>query len=113
MSEFKIKSRIWIDAEDGMYLGEGRIALLCEIDKQGSISKAAKAMNMSYKKAWNLVDSMNSKGSEPLVIRKTGGAGGGGAELSETGRQAIQIYNEIKDTNQKHLADINKNIELK
>jgi molybdate transport system regulatory protein len=112
MSQFKIKSRIWIDSKDGMYLGEGRIALLDAIDQYGSISKAAKAMNMSYKKAWNLVDSMNSRGSELLVIRKTGGAGGGGAELSEAGRKAIEVYNGIKEANHQYLEGISNKIEL-
>ena len=100
---YSIKSRIWICTENGTYLGEGRISLLKAIDKHGSISKAAKDMKMSYKKAWKLVDSMNSRGDQLLVIRKTGGSGGGGSELSEAGRKAIALFKELRNSNWKHL----------
>jgi molybdate transport system regulatory protein len=97
--QLSIKSRIWICTEQGTFLGEGRITLLKEIEKHGSISKAAKAMKMSYKKAWKLVDSMNRQGDQTLVRRKTGGIGGGGSELSETGKKAIELFQEISSKN--------------
>ncbi|MBI1837768.1 MAG: LysR family transcriptional regulator [Flavobacteriia bacterium] len=71
--KYKIKSRIWICTEEGTFLGEGRIELLKKIDEFGSISKAAKAMKMSYKKAWELVNSMNEQSQEPIVTGKIGG----------------------------------------
>ncbi|PWL33192.1 MAG: molybdenum transporter [Fluviicola sp. XM-24bin1] len=80
-----------------MLLGEGRIALLREIDKHGSISKAAKAMDMSYKKAWRLVDEMNRNAKKPLVQQKIGGKGGGGTVLSQEGVNAIRIYTELQE----------------
>ena len=101
--KFQVKSRIWITAEDGTYLGEGRIALLIEIERKGSISKAAKAMGMSYKKAWRLVDSMNGMGTQVLVIRTIGGKGGGGTELSDAGRKAIELFTELRDGNHEYL----------
>lgn len=101
--KYSIKSRIWICTDEGTYLGEGRIALLREIEKCGSISKAAKAMNMSYKKAWELVNSMNKQGNSPLVSRKIGGAGGGGSELSEEGKKAIEIFTNVNENHKKHL----------
>ena len=100
---YSINSRIWICTENGTYLGEGRISLLKAIEKHGSISKAAKDMKMSYKKAWKLVDSMNSRGDELLVNRKIGGAGGGGSELSEAGKKAITLFKEIRNSNREHL----------
>lgn len=96
---FKVYSRIWISTEEGNYLGEGRIALLNEIQKHKSISKAAKSMKMSYKKAWDMVNAMNTIGNSPLVIRTIGGAGGGGSEVSEAGLKAIELFNEIKTNN--------------
>jgi len=57
---FQLKSRIWIEDKEGIFLGEGRIQLLLAIEKEGSLSKAAKSMKMSYKKAWNLVDALIS-----------------------------------------------------
>ena len=101
--KFQVKSRIWITTESGTYLGEGRIALLEEIERQGSISKAAKEMGMSYKKAWRLVDSMNGIGTEVLVKRTTGGKGGGGTELSDAGRKAIEFFKELRDGNHEYL----------
>lgn len=95
MTEYHIKSRIWIGSAKGMLLGEGRIALLREIEKHGSISKAAKSMEMSYKKAWRLVDEMNKNAKKPLVQQKIGGKGGGGTVLSESGLKAIRIYTEL------------------
>lgn len=96
MAVYSIESRIWIGSSKGMLLGEGRIALLREIDAHGSISKAAKAMDMSYKKAWRLVDEMNRHAKKPLVQQKIGGKGGGGTVLSNAGKQAIKVYCELK-----------------
>ncbi len=106
---FKVYSRIWISTEEGNYLGEGRIALLNEIQKHKSISKAAKAMKMSYKKAWDMVNSMNTIGNTPLVIRTVGGTGGGGSEVTEAGMKAISLFNEVKANNRAFLdQEINK-----
>jgi len=102
---YNIKSRIWITTEEGTYLGEGRIALLKEIGEHGSISKAAKAMKMSYKKAWELVNSMNKQGRELLVTPTVGGAGGGGSALSEAGKNAIEMFNKINSENRSYLDD--------
>jgi len=79
-----------------VFLGEGRIALLKAIEKEGALSKAAKSMKMSYKKAWNLIDAMNKSSSTPVVITSTGGAGGGGAKLSDYGKQKINQFEEVK-----------------
>lgn len=93
--KYSIKSRIWICTDEGTFLGEGRISLLNKIDEFGSISKAAKEMNMSYKKAWELVNSMNSQSKTPLVERTIGGTGGGGTILTEAGRNAIKLFQHV------------------
>lgn len=90
--QYKVKSRIWICTEDGTFLGEGRIELLKKIDEFGSISKAAKAMKMSYKKAWELVNSMNEQSQSPIVTGKIGGKDGGGSSLSEVGKRIIKEF---------------------
>ena len=106
MEQYEIKSRVWITTPNGdMFLGQGRVELLKQIENHGSISKAAKAMNMSYKKAWEQVNSMNTQGPELLVTPKIGGAGGGGSVLSEVGKKAIAIYSEIVNENRSYLAD--------
>lgn len=88
-SKYKIRSRIWICGDNGTFLGEGRVHLLKKIDEHGSIAKAAKDLNMSYKKAWKLVQSMNAFAEEPLVERTTGGKDGGGSKLSLKGKNSI------------------------
>jgi molybdate transport system regulatory protein len=100
---YKIKSRIWIEGKNGTFLAEGRIALLKQIDKYGSISAAAKAMKMSYKKAWEIIDGMNKEAKKPLVVRVSGGKGGGGTQVTEEGLKAIQLFDKLNKRCQKFL----------
>jgi molybdate transport system regulatory protein len=97
--QFFIKNRLWIVSNNHTFLGEGRVELLQAIDQLGSIAKAAKSMEMSYLKAWKLVQSMNESSKKPLVIRITGGKGGGGTSLTEHGYKAIKLYHEIRQKN--------------
>lgn len=87
-----LRGRIWIDGKEGTFLGYGRIVLLERIEKYGSITRAAKSMEMSYRHAWELVDSMNRQSPKPLVEAVTGGKGGGGAQLTEEGKRAINLF---------------------
>lgn len=77
-------------------LGPGKIALLEEIARHGSISAAARAMDMSYRRAWLLVESMNTRFAQPLVVTVTGGKRGGGAELTEFGREVMRRYRDME-----------------
>lgn len=87
-----LRGRIWIEGKEGTFLGYGRIVLLEMIREHGSIAKAAKSMEMSYRHAWELVDSMNRQARKPLVELSTGGKGGGGAKLTEDGEKAIKLF---------------------
>ncbi|MFL5729650.1 MAG: winged helix-turn-helix domain-containing protein, partial [Cytophagaceae bacterium] len=91
----KVRGRIWVETGKGAFLGVGRIELLIKIRESGSISKAAKAMKMSYRQAWELIESMNQKSKKPLVISKTGGKGGGGATITEAGEKAIRDFSKL------------------
>jgi len=93
--EYKIKSRIWIEVGGNMLLGEGRVSLLKAIDKEGSLSKAAKSLRMSYKKAWDLIDAVNNHAKEPVVIKSIGGKGGGGAILTAHGKHMVSTFESI------------------
>lgn len=108
--EYKIKSRIWIEADNNVLLGEGRVRLLKAIEKTGSLSKAAKSLNMSYKKAWTLIDAVNKSAKEPVVITSIGGSGGGGAKVTEYGFKLIHIFEEINKNCWKHLDEQIKKI---
>jgi molybdate transport system regulatory protein len=92
VGDFTYGGRIWIDKDGKNFLGLGKIHFLELIKQHGSMSKAAASLNMSYSKAWGLVDSMNSLARKPLVVKKTGGAGGGGAEITEEGERILELY---------------------
>jgi len=92
---YKIKSRIWIESKNKVFLGEGRVQLLKAIDETGSLSKAAKSLKISYKKAWNLIDSVNKSAKKPVTINTVGGKGGGGAELTEYGKFLVKAFDEV------------------
>ena len=92
----KLNFKIWVEKEDAVFLGNGRVRLLQAIEHAGSITAAAKEMGMSYKKAWEQVDSMNHQASEPLVITNSGGKGGGGTMVTEHGKQVIAQFLQVK-----------------
>ena len=73
-------------------IGPGKAALLEAIEKTGSISGAARSMKMSYRRAWNLVDAMNTCFRQPLVDAAPGGRGGGGTSLTDAGRDVLHRY---------------------
>lgn len=91
----ELRVRYWIYLNGEKFFGVGRAELLKHIDESGSISNAAKAMGMSYKKAWAMVDDMNSKAKEPYVLAKKGGKSGGGTELTEAGRKMLGAYDSL------------------
>jgi molybdate transport system regulatory protein len=89
------KVRMWLEKENETYLSYARITLLERIRDYGSITKAARSMSISYRHAWKLVDSMNRLATQPLVTTASGGRGGGGALVTETGEKAIQMFHQI------------------
>ena len=90
--QFRCKARFRIMAGDAIALGPGKIDLLEAIDRSGSISKAAKEIKLSYRRAWDMVDTMNRCFKKPLVASSTGGKGGGGATLTPLGERMILHY---------------------
>jgi len=89
--------RLFIRCVEGeVRLGPGKIQLLELIDTHGSISEAARAMNMSYRRAWLLVDELNHSFRSPVTTARTGGRGGGHAALTEFGRELIGLYRQIE-----------------
>ncbi len=93
--DYKIKSRIWIELDGKEFLGEGKIQLLRAIDETGSLSKAAKSLNISYKKAWHLMNAVNKTTKKPVTINSIGGKGGGGTELTDYGRSLISVFDDM------------------
>ena len=90
----ELKPRVVVAGERA--LGPGKADLLELISETGSISAAAKRMNMSYSRAWQLVDVMNHAFKKPLVRTATGGARGGGAEITPEGRNVLVLYRRMQ-----------------
>ncbi len=103
---------IRIDLADGGRIGPGKVALLEEIGRSGSISAAGRAMKMSYRRAWQLVEDLNRVVGNAVVETSAGGAGGGGARLTEAGRTLIHEYRALEHaasvTAHAHLASLDK-----
>jgi len=88
--QFAVRLRLWSD--DRMLMGPGRADLLELVRATGSISEAAREMEMSYRRAWALVKETNEAFPEPLVERTVGGAHGGGARLTSLGEKVLAAY---------------------
>jgi molybdate transport system regulatory protein len=86
------RGRLWLEGEEGTFLGYGRVVLLERIKESGSLAQAARSMEMSYKHAWDLLASMNRQAGCKLVETSRGGKSGGGARLTPAGEQAIVIF---------------------
>jgi molybdate transport system regulatory protein len=102
-----VAGRFWLSVDEVAFLGEERIALLEQIERQGSITRAAKAAGVSYKAAWDAVDAMNNLAPAPVVATATGGRGGGGTRLTDEGRRLIAAYRAIAAEYQRFLAGVN------
>lgn len=86
----RLRIRI-VFGDDGM-IGPGKAELLERIGRSGSIAAAGREMGMSYKRAWELVSTLNRMFREPVVERTRGGSGGGGAVLTRAGQEVLDLY---------------------
>ena len=92
-----LKPQIRILFRKAIAMGPGKADLLRAIDETGSISAAARQMEMSYRRAWLLVDTMNQSFKSPVVVTLTGGKAGGGAAVTEFGKEVLQRYNAMEE----------------
>ena len=96
MSEISIKIRL--HHHDAIAFGPGKADLLDAIQSTGSISAAGRKMGMSYKRAWDLVQTMNQSFKQPLVSTSKGGSQKGGASLTTMGEQVLEQYRQIEQS---------------
>jgi molybdate transport system regulatory protein len=96
-----LEGAVWMKVGSENLGGHGRVGLLRAIAEKGSITQAAKAIGMSYKAAWDAVDTMNNLAGEPLVERTTGGRGGGSTQLTARGRQLIDRFSQLEAIHKK------------
>lgn len=109
---YKLKGKLWIEGKNGIFLGYGRVVLLERIKQYGSISKAAKSMQMAYRHAWDLIDSINKQAVKPFVETATGGKKGGGAILTKQGEKAVKEFWKFHNDFREFLRDETDKIEF-
>jgi len=105
----KVGYKVWID-NDGKAFGEGPYQVLKGVEETGSLHQAAMQLNMSYRKAWLMIQKMEKRLGFPLLERKVGGMSGGGSHITPEGRKFMKSYegfrqdvkNVIEDTFKKH-----------
>ena len=90
------KLSIRVDLDSGARIGPGKVRLLEEIARTGSISAAGRALKMSYRRAWELVEELNRATGAKLVTTAAGGPGGGGTRLTEAGQQVVASYRALE-----------------
>ena len=96
MANTKARITVRIDFTERVRLGPGKIALLEAIRREGSISAAARALDMSYRRAWLLVDGLNHMFESPAVVTYPGRAQGGGAKVTQFGERVAALYRAIE-----------------
>jgi len=105
----KVGYKVWID-NDGKAFGEGPYQVLKSVEETGSLHQAAMQLNMSYRKAWLMIQEMEKRLGFPLLERKVGGMSGGGSHITPEGKKFMKSYegfrqdvkNVIEDTFKKH-----------
>src|SRR5882724_3897219 len=92
----RLRGQICVESDAGPMLTEPGADLLEQIEACGSLSEAARQLRYSYRRAWMLVDALNRRWPTPLVTTATGGKRGGGAKLTEFGRNVLQSYRDLQ-----------------
>jgi molybdate transport system regulatory protein len=94
--DIKVNGSLWLQSDGKHFFGPGPVELLERIAETGSISEAAKGMSMSYKKAWELINTLNMQTVTPVVIPRTGGEKGGGSTITDEARELISYHHELR-----------------
>jgi len=103
-----LQGKLWLTVGDEHFGGGNRLALLANIAACGSITGAAKAAGMSYKAAWDAIDTMNNLAGEPLVERVAGGKGGGGTRLTPRGVQLVQNFQQVEQEHRRFVEQLGR-----
>ncbi|MGZ5220392.1 MAG: winged helix-turn-helix domain-containing protein [Chitinophagaceae bacterium] len=94
---FTVNGSIWIECNGERYFGPGPVELLERINQTGSINQAAKQMQMSYKKAWEIINMVNTEAARPLVVTQTGGSSGGGSIITSEAKEIIAWHHSLRE----------------
>ena len=98
MVKLKPCFKLWLETEDGYVFGPGSFGLLHGIQEEGSLTAAAKELKMSYRQAWGIIKEIEEKLRRSILATHRGGnLGGGGAELTQTGKELLETYLKAKN----------------
>jgi len=106
--QIALEGKLWMTVGGEQLGGSNRVELLTAIAQTGSITAAAKQVGLSYKAAWDAIDTMNNLAGEPLVQRVTGGKGGGGTRLTVRGAQLVDNFHMIEQVHRDFLDRLNR-----
>jgi molybdate transport system regulatory protein len=97
VNQFRVRSKTWLEVDGQPFLGDGRYRLLLAVQKNGSINAAAKALGISYRKAWAQLQALEEISPAPLLERRTGGLGGGETRLTEEAIGLMQKFESMRE----------------
>jgi molybdate transport system regulatory protein len=109
-TQYQVTGTLWIECEGERFFGPGRVELLEHIDTTGSINQAAKLMGMSYKKAWQMINAINTQGTTPFVITQSGGEKGGGSIITPEAKELIAYHQQLRKRFQEFLEQETKQL---
>lgn len=92
----RLRAQLWVEAGGKAAMTEAGADLLEQIAAAGSLSEAARRLRYSYRRAWMLLDAMNRRWPQPLVKTATGGARGGGAQVTELGQNVLRTFRDLQ-----------------
>ncbi len=97
MSDFRVRSKTWLEWNGHPFLGDGRYRLLSAVADAGSINAAAKRLGISYRKAWSQLEAMEKHAPYPLLERRSGGKGGGETRLTDEALQLLSSFANLRN----------------
>ncbi|RYE92172.1 MAG: LysR family transcriptional regulator, partial [Oxalobacteraceae bacterium] len=103
-----LEGTVWMTVGGEQLGGTNRVGLLAALAQCGSITAAAKQVGLSYKAAWEAIDTMNNLAGEPLVQRSTGGKGGGGTRLTARGAQLVENFTMVEQLHHDFMERLNR-----
>lgn len=106
----EVKAKVWLEHNGQIVFGQGPMELLTRVKKLGSLSKAASSMKMSYSKAWNLINRIETELGYKLLEKRVGGVSGGSSTLTKEGESFIDKFNYIEAELKKTMEKLSKEI---
>jgi len=106
----ELKTKVWLERRGRFVLGDGGVSLLDLVDRTGSIQEAARRLGWSYRHTWGYLKNLEEASGKQFVVRRRGGAAGGGAELTPAGRAFVRRYRAFRGSLDRLLRTWNRRV---